>query len=101
MLIIFCSKIWNDYLLWVMYKMLDESTFFYILSTKEYYSRDRYEVGRGKPEPTTSYQQPATYQQLGSSTCSGSANKISGLVTVLAEKYWNAEILLVLPASCW
>ena len=44
---------------------------------------------RGRPEPATSYQQPTTYQQFGSGTGSGSANKFSGLVPVLAGKCRN------------
>ena len=46
-------------------------------------------MDRGRPEPTTRYQQPTTNQQFGSSTGSGSAIKVSGLVPVPAEKCKN------------
>ena len=46
-------------------------------------------LGRGRPEPATSSQQPTTFQQFGSGTGSGSAIKFSGLVLVPAEKCKN------------
>ena len=61
---------------------------------------------RGRPEPTTSYQQPTTYQQFGSKTGSGSAITFSGLVPVLAEKCKNVagftdKLSVKTAICCW
>ena len=42
----------------------------------------KYGRNRGRPEPTTSYQQPTTNQQFSSGTGSNSTMKFSGLVPV-------------------
>ena len=61
-------------------------------------------IGRGRPEPATSYKQPTTYQQFDSGTGSGSANKFSGLVPFPVEKCRNVagftNKLPVKPAIC-